>query len=207
MVSKHIKKVIEHYTPNVRKDAPGYKILDWSSGASQKARYEVLREEIAGCGLGDGCSLLDVGCGLGELAGYLTGKGLAAGYVGVDISPAVLEEGRRRSPGLDLRHCDVFATPPVFPKGGFDAVFCSGIFTLKQDNSLDFARRGLVRLVEMSSRLTVANFLHARTALQYDICVYFEPSEIVSALEPLGVKAVIRDDYLENDFSIIVKKE
>jgi SAM-dependent methyltransferase len=64
-------------------------------------RYEETQRECAQIaellGLEPGARILDAGCGFGRTVGVLRDMGFDA--VGVDISPAVIEEARRRNPG------------------------------------------------------------------------------------------------------------
>jgi SAM-dependent methyltransferase len=53
--------------------------------------------------------VLDVGCGPGQLAAHLAGRGRRA--VGLDLVPAMLHLARRRSPGLPLVHGDLLRLP------------------------------------------------------------------------------------------------
>src|SRR6478672_292842 len=49
----------------------------------------------------------DLGCGPGQVARYLHDRGVPA--VGVDLSPAMLEQARRLNPGLEFRQDDLRA--------------------------------------------------------------------------------------------------
>ena len=64
-------------------------------------RYEEMRREceqiVALLGLEPGARILDAGCGFGRTVGVFAELGFDA--VGVDISPAVIEEAERRNPG------------------------------------------------------------------------------------------------------------
>ncbi|HEX5145973.1 MAG TPA: class I SAM-dependent methyltransferase, partial [Conexibacter sp.] len=64
-------------------------------------RYEETRAEceqiVALAGLEPGARILDAGCGFGRTVGVLAEMGFDA--VGVDISPAVIAEARKRNPG------------------------------------------------------------------------------------------------------------
>ncbi len=58
---------------------------------------------------------LDVGCGPGQVAGYLLAeRGVA--MTGLDLSPAMVEQARVRHPGVEFRQGS-FAVPPM-PRGG-----------------------------------------------------------------------------------------
>jgi len=64
-------------------------------------RYEETRREceqiVALLGLEPGARILDAGCGFGRTVGVFAELGFDA--VGVDISPAVIEEARKHNPG------------------------------------------------------------------------------------------------------------
>jgi ubiquinone/menaquinone biosynthesis C-methylase UbiE len=68
-----------------------------------------------------GARLLDVCCGPGYVAGAAAARGLAA--VGVDITPAMIDEARRQFPDAEFHEGD--AENLGFPDGSFDAVTCA----------------------------------------------------------------------------------
>ena len=92
--------------------------------------------------LGPGTRLLDVACGSGLLAALAAGRG--AEVAGVDITPALLEIARERTPEGDFREADLAALP--FGDAAFDAV--SGVnafqFALDPGAALREAARVLV---------------------------------------------------------------
>lgn len=51
----------------------------------------------------------DLGCGPGHVAGWLAARGVPA--VGVDVSGAMVAEGRRRYPGVEFRQGDLTVLP------------------------------------------------------------------------------------------------
>ena len=65
--------------------------------------------------------VLDLGCGAGRTTIPLAALGYDA--TGIDLSPALIAEGRRRAPRLDLRVMD--ASRLDFPDGTFDAALFS----------------------------------------------------------------------------------
>lgn len=56
---------------------------------------------------GSRSQVAEIGCGSGRITAYLAGLGLDA--FGVDLSPAMVEEARRRHPGLEFRIGDMTA--------------------------------------------------------------------------------------------------
>ena len=72
-------------------------------------------------GVGRGTALLDVGTGPGALIGPALQRG--ARVVGIDLSPRMVDEARRRHPGAELVQGDAAATD--FGDGSFDAATSS----------------------------------------------------------------------------------
>jgi SAM-dependent methyltransferase len=56
----------------------------------------------------DGC-ILDVGCGPGQVAGYLAARG--AKVSGLDLSPDMIEQARATYPAVEFAVGDMFALP------------------------------------------------------------------------------------------------
>ena len=64
-------------------------------------RRAFLREHLSGVAAGAGSSVLDVGCGEGQLTAELAGTGL--NVVGIDVAEEPLRRARASHPELDLR--------------------------------------------------------------------------------------------------------
>jgi len=87
-------------------------------------------------GLGEGAKVLDIGCGMGRHSMAL--MKLRFKVTGVDLSPILLQEAKRRSPDREIEwvHGDMRSLP--FEAGQFDAtvnLFTSfGYFEREEDN-------------------------------------------------------------------------
>jgi SAM-dependent methyltransferase len=91
---RHKARLRAHYLPRLAEHGPGYRAVDWGSPEGQALRFRVLLE------VGDWrrASILDAGCGVGDLAGYLAKRGARGTYLGIDALPEMIEQARRRSP-------------------------------------------------------------------------------------------------------------
>ena len=78
---------------------------------------------VALSGLTPGARVADLGCGSGAFTHLLARKGYAC--VGLDISPKLVELGRRKYPDLELIEGDVEHLP--FPDASLDGILLSGI--------------------------------------------------------------------------------
>lgn len=70
-------------------------------------------------------SILDIGCGTGILYEVLSEEGYKGSYAGTDLSNDMLEVGRKRYKGIDLRAMD--CEKLEFPSRSFDVVFMRSV--------------------------------------------------------------------------------
>ncbi|MDR0868050.1 MAG: class I SAM-dependent methyltransferase [Planctomycetota bacterium] len=182
-----------------------YDILDWASAAAQQARFQVLAEHLTAA-FAAAPSLLDVGCGFADLAADLAARRLPARYAGVDLNAELLAAARAENPLLDLRCGDIFTDERLFAPQEFDVVFASGVFNLRLDNNAEFARNAVRRLQRFAKHSVVVNFLHRRAAAKYDECFYYSPPAMLAETQSPDWEITLRDDYLENDFTLIFRR-
>ncbi len=195
------KKIQSHYLPRLAQHNESFKILDWANAASQQRRFEILAEHVALAGR----TLLDVGCGVGDLQGFLSRRSIEANYTGVDILEKMVAEARTRHPSGVFEHADIFSgdSPAGAP---FDVVFCSGTFNLNIGNNHEFLPRAIARLLELTGHTLAFNLLHDRIPAKEKEYAYYNPQKIVEMLETKVSQIRLLDDYLPNDFTIICRK-
>ena len=88
-----------------------------------------------------GTRVLDVGCGLGDLAAAAAARGAVA--TGTDLAEGMVEAARRRHPGLEFVLADGEALP--FEDGAFDATLSAFVI-----NHMPDAERGAAELVRVT---------------------------------------------------------
>src|SRR5262245_18456396 len=102
------ESTVAYFTRLVERHGTDPRALDWGSRESQRLRFAVL----AGVGPLGGASVLDVGCGQGDLLDWLRESGIDAQYAGVDITPPMVEVARRRFPGASFEVRNLLERPP-----------------------------------------------------------------------------------------------
>ena len=179
-----------------------------------KKRIGIRFEELTrGLDLADK-SILDIGCGLAELYGFLSGKGIFFDYTGVEVNPEMAEKTARLRPGINIINAD-FMEEDV--RGRFDYVFSSGIFCLKTPTCTRDREDILRKQFEIAEIATAASFMD-RSKVQKLIDTggngYFEqhlnyedPAEIEIFLKSCGAKKIeIRKDYTLFEFTVVAWK-
>ncbi len=174
-----------------------HRSCDWGSLRSQGSRFEVL---AAVTDL-SGCSLLDVGCGLGDLARFLrTSCSFDAPpcYTGIDISKEMVTRARHRDPTLDIRHCNILDGD----LGSFDVVVASGIFALLPPDRFDLMQEVVGAMYRHSRRAVAFNSLSTWAPSQEMSELHADPLRMIAFCRTFTSELVLRHDYLPQDFSV-----
>ena len=192
-----------------------YKALDWNSPESQRLRFKIFKEIFIYGKKASGISLLDVGCGLGDLYGFLKAEGLLnrhrISYTGSDISARLLEAARKRYPDALFELKDILEDRYI-PK--YDYVFCSGVFNIRttdQNEHLDFVKEMIFRMYVLAGCGVAINFLSEGAlpraedpnASHY---FYFEPEKIMRFWRFVCSRFILRHDYHPGDFTAYLLK-
>ncbi|MBL7221408.1 MAG: methyltransferase domain-containing protein [Phycisphaerae bacterium] len=195
------QRIRQHYQPRIDTGRENYDVLDWSSAEAQQARFAVLVDNVPL----DGRTLLDVGCGLGDLWAYLKGRAISVDYCGVDLLPEMTASAAAGNPDARFVCGDIFDPDgcAMGIGGNFDVVFCSGMLNLDLGNNAKFLPKALRRMLELSQEHMVVNLLHSRSKMRYQHCAYYDPEIVMKILEPMGCQLRLIDDYLPNDFTVI----
>ena len=118
------QKQVEYYEGLLDKHGETYLALDWNSPESQKLRYQVLKELFIYGRKASNISVLDVGCGFGDLYGFFKAEKIIQRhkikYFGCDISARLLEVAGKKYPDAKFSLIDILEDRAV-PK--FDYVF------------------------------------------------------------------------------------
>ena len=145
------QKIIESYNESLEKYGYDPRSLQWFKGR-QNIRFRVLSE----IGELNNCSVLDVGCGFGDLYGFLIKKGLNIKYTGYDINPNLIKVARKIYPNV---HFEVKDIEEENPNEKFDWVFSSGIFNIRLSNSKSWVQNMLRKMFELSNKRVAADFM------------------------------------------------
>jgi len=191
----------DHYERRIRPNRPGYEIADWADAAGQRARFQVLLDHVDLVGL----SLLDVGCGTGDLWAFLAERQFQVEYLGVDVIQAMVDEAARRYPDASFACADVFR-PNTLEGRTFDVVFASGVFNLDTAENRRAWPAAVAALLDRARQAVVFNLLHIRAAFHFSKCLYRDPVDVLKTIEGLPAEWQIVDDYLPNDFTVIGRK-
>jgi len=168
------------------------KSLGWGSKYSQEKRFEILLE-IPGFNKSD--SVLDVGCGYGDLSKYVNN------YTGIDLRKSAINTAKEKYRGKEFLYTDIFSVDK-----NYDWVFGSGIFCFTYDWK-KYTESHIREMYLHSNKGTAFNFLsYSSHGKKMRGMKYAKISEVVSIFYPICPNFSIRHDYMDNDFTIYLHK-
>lgn len=160
--------------------------LRWHSRQSQEVRFHQLVSLLPL----DTASIVDAGCGFGDLYLYLQTMGKnSIHYTGLDSLEIMVREASSRT-GQSIHQCDILSDPLI--EGEF--YLCSGALNILTH---DEGYRFIERCFNASSRGIIFNFLEGNR--QSKTFNYLQAARIEKLGKRLDARIVFRRHYYDND--------
>ena len=192
------KKIYDYY----QKLFDEYGVSPQSVGWGTKKGKQSIRFEIL-CQIGDisNSSILDVGCGFGDLFGYLRYKKIKMNYHGIDINHNLIDMGKKIYPNAYLEHRD-FEIKKFHKK--FDWVLSSGITSHGSTYShLTNIMKEMFRICKKGFSM---NFVSDNVDYKTKDLFYSSPEKIISITKSFTNRFVLKHDYMPYEFTLYVYK-
>ena len=173
--------------------------LGWGSAERQERRFQ----ELLLIGNLQGCSVLDVGCGYGDLRRHIDRRWPDVNYLGIDQYTPFLEEASRRfadTPDTTFMYGDFISAglPAV------DYVFASGSLSYRSDEPR-FIHDAIAKLFGICRRGFAFNLLSEVDETDNVLCAY-DPQEIFEICGQWTAQVELREGYLDGDFSVFMRR-
>lgn len=175
--------------------------LGWTTSESQATRFEIISEL-----LGDltGKSILDAGCGHGDLRGYFNDKYQGLRYAGIEqvdsfLDVAVQKYGHYSDTAFyfgDFLQADI----PVM-----DYVVACGALSYK-NHDLDFIYKAIAKLFQNCRLGLVFNFL-SKIESEEGILVAYQAEVILDYCKTLSTNVVFKTGYCGEDWTVKISKD
>lgn len=172
--------------------------VGWGSAETQRKRFEAMNL----WSLWPWGSLLDVGCGLGDLVLFLKEKGQDCRdtYIGIDAMPEMVEEARHRHAGWRFEVC-----PLEKWERKADVVMASGIFTTSPDGV--YAQNLICWLWALTNRVLMFNCLlkthHSPKGANEFSTIAANTAQFCSFFSK---NVRVRLDYHPRDFTVFMRR-
>jgi SAM-dependent methyltransferase len=189
-------------------DAP--EAVQQKSAAEQARRFILLTRDIPG-----DASIVDVGCGLGDMLPFLRAHGYTGAYLGLDLLPEFIATARVKHNALASAEFREFDFDRDVIPSGYDYALVSGAFNnkLPGDANLKSILRVVGMLVENVRQGVAFNALSTHVEFKDEELFYISPEflfdhirENVSKYVTLKHDYVLREGGYPYEFTMYVRK-
>jgi len=200
MRKSEIEDTVARYNKRLQEFGYSPKTLGWTSG-KQEIRFRILSE----IGELNNSSILDVGCGFGDLFGYLVSKGHKIKYTGIDINKNLIDIGSKLYPSAHFI-VDDFASIRL-EQQSYDWIVASGPFNFRLTDNYRFISKTLKKMFRYSIKGIAADFLSSYSDYQNPDAFHCNPEILFHFCKTkLSRRVALRHDYMPYEFCIYIYK-
>lgn len=190
----------EDYEESYKRFGPGPKALLWWDYRSMAVRFRELVKDVPVAGK----TIMDAGCGMGDLLPFLYAKDADFKYTGFDTSEDFIRIAKQRYEGHDFRVADPFKQRI----GMYDVVLSSGVMNGNRPNWLEKRKKMIEMLYEQTGEVLAFNMAGGLKPMSNDnLIAYADAQEIFEYCKEFTARVILRTDYLKNDFTIVMFKK
>ena len=174
------------------------KALGWRGAESQLKRFEVL----ASVGDLNGASILDVGCGYGDLKAYLDQRFSGFTYIGIDQMPEFIDEAKttyQDAANTFFYQSDFSAVE--FPR--VDYVVASGALGYRCADPR-FYTEMICKMYGAAKIALAFNMLDAAYFPEDPLLIGHKPDQVLADCRRFSPRAALIREYLKDDFTIFM---
>lgn len=192
-------RIADYYGALIRKYGHDPRACDYGRAESQQIKFRVLSEVMPLAN----CSILDVGCGFADFAPFLQRRFPTVRYSGIDLCPDMVNEAKRKHPGLDLRVANI-ATARFDQV--FEVVTANGIFYLLGEQPESMMQFMIERMFSLATEAVAFNSLSSWAHDHERGEFYADPLQTIEFCKRLSQWVVLRHDYHPRDFTVYLYK-
>jgi trans-aconitate methyltransferase len=191
IIHYHRRRISEFSNGSVR-------ALGWFDAESQAKRFGALTT----VGDIDYSSVLDIGCGYGDLKGFLDERYHGFRYIGIDQMPEFIAEARclyGQRPNCFFCQADFMVAP--LPRS--DYVFASGVLSYRSKDMNCYFE--MIKIMfEAAGKALSFNMLNRATFPHHEFLTGHDATTILDYCNTLSSDVRLVKDYLEDDFTVLM---
>jgi SAM-dependent methyltransferase len=156
-------------------------------------RHATALDGLLGVGITSGCSVLDVGCGLGGLYSHMVARGLECRYTGYDINPRLVKRAAARHPNAAFEVRDILEED--FPT--FDFIVSSSSFNLalEHEDNYSFIARMLKTMYDHATQGVAVDLMTSYVDFRRPDAFYYEPEQVFAIAKNITKRVTLRHDF------------
>lgn len=178
------------------------KSLMWNSYGSAATRYKELVKDLDF----NNRSVLDVGCGFGDIIPYITYESSSFDYCGIDFTAAFIEEAKKRYPEYNFIRGNYFDEPL---NDKFDIIICCGALNGNYGDKSLKKRKNAIKTMFDNCKIAVAFNMAGGISpknKKSSVIYYADSLEILAYCSKISKKIILKNHYHERDFTVVMFK-
>ena len=191
--------IIKYHNDSIKKfGINSHQALGWRKKNEQLLRFKILIEPNK---LND-CSILDIGCGTGDLLAYLISKNIQCEYTGIDhIKDFITLAGEK----FKVHNNASFLLGDFWTAdlGKYDYVLASGALSYRNADP-NFIYKMIAHLFSLCNHTFAFNLME-KAEMKDGGLVAYNKLEILDFCKKLSSDVFLKDNYLEADFTVIMR--
>jgi SAM-dependent methyltransferase len=202
MMNKEDKeRLLSLYEERLEKYGNNFKTAGWGSAEDQNLRFDMLFRDLDISNK----SVLDLGCGLGDLVNYLDNKKVENfQYTGIDLSEKLIIQAKCNHSRANVKFIAQDVLNEELPKA--DIVVVSGMLTFNIEGNKDNIKKIMQKLFVSSNEVLAINFMSSYVDFELEKNLHFSPEKIFSYAKEITHLINIYHDYPLYEFTIQLKK-
>lgn len=194
------QQIMGYYKAQYEKYGVSEKSLGWSK-KSQLLRFEVACDQFPQ----DTGSVLDIGCGFGQLADFLQEKRPPCTYEGWDINESFLQHCVGRD-NRTFKLRDILDSPPR--ENAYDVTLTIGSLNTEFGNNEETARAMIAALYKATRNICIfsATSTFVDEPYRQSHMHYYDPATLFRFARETSRKVDLIHSYLPHDFMLVMKK-
>ncbi len=199
--SKAQRELHNFWQERIKTFGNSFEVVGWTKESQQK-RFAALSQ----LGKLDGATLLDVGCGRGDLLSYFLNNNIDIEYTGYDLNPEMIEFCRELHP----KYTANFKVSNILEEKvgqSFDYVSCIGVLNqVTTPDSPEFATGFIKQLFAIAGKAVAVSITSLHAPYKTPDTFYFDPAEMLQRVSSITTCMRLDHSYLQNDFTLFLYK-
>jgi SAM-dependent methyltransferase len=172
--------------------------LGWKAAESQLRRFEIIASTVDF----NGRSVLDIGCGCGDLKRFLDARSTGFSYTGVDLMPDFIRQAQETFAGAP--QTSFFERDfSVAPLPAVDLVIASGALSYRSADPALYLEV-IRKLYQCAREALIFNMLDAAVFPEHPLLTGHDVNQVMAACRALSSGVRLIRGYLEDDFTVVM---
>ena len=203
MSSINYENINHFYSERYKANGYSPKSLGWDKG-KQDIRFEILTSQYDFRGK----SLLDIGCGCGDLAVFLDKRYASYHYTGIDLQACFIAEARKHH-SQSYKCFEISDVLDFSPKESFDYAVASGTFNLalRGIDKYEYLNLVFAKTFKLCRDGFAFDFLSDKVDYQLEGNFHYAPEKVLSIAYKYSRNVVLRNDYMPFEFALFLFKD